>query len=79
MKINGQQDRLKQRLDAGYPVTSLDAFRRLCIVHLPGVVRDLKRDQNYRITSEWLKIKNRYGEPGKVKVYRKFVSLEVLP
>lgn len=69
-KTNRQVDRVRERLEMGYPVTSLDAFHRLGIVHLPGVIRDLKKT-GYPIRSEWIKVKNRFQERCKVKCYRR--------
>lgn len=70
MKTNKQVDRVRERLDNGLPVTSLDGFRRLGIVHLPSVIRDLKKT-GYPIRGEWVKGRNRYDEKIRFKVWRK--------
>ena len=70
-----QRGRVKERLDRGLPITSLDAFHKLGIVHLPSAIRDLKKE-GYPIESKFIPVKNRFGERCSVKVYRKKVEVK---
>lgn len=35
-------------------ITTLEAFKKLYIMDLQGVIRDLKKNYNVKITDEWL-------------------------
>jgi len=70
MKESKHEQRVKERLDRGLPITSLDAFNRLGIVHLPTVIRRL-RIKGYPIEGRFIPVKNRFGEKCTIKVFRK--------
>lgn len=64
------KERVKERLDRGLPITSLDGFTKLGIVHIPSVIRDLKKE-GYPIQTIPTKVKNRYGKTCYIHVWRK--------
>ena len=64
------KDRVKERLERGLPITSLDGFTKLGIVHIPSVIRDLKKE-NYPITTTPTKVKNRFGKTCYIHVWRR--------
>jgi len=70
MKESNHEKRVKERLDRGLPITSLDAFNKLGIVHLPTVIRRL-RIKGYPIEGQFIPVKNRFGERCTIKVFRK--------
>lgn len=49
-------------------ITSLDATRDLGIIRLASRISEMKED-GYKIESQWVKVKNRYGETNRVKRY----------
>lgn len=49
-------------------ITTLDAERDLGVQRLASRITDLKR-LGYPIADEWVKVKNRWGEPCRVKRY----------
>lgn len=63
-------ERVKDRLNRGLPITSLDGFTKLGIVHIPGVIRNLKND-GYPIKTIRTKVKNRYGKTCYICVWRR--------
>jgi len=69
-RTSKQRDRVRERLDRGLPITSLDGFTKLGIVHLPGVIRDLKKE-GFPIVDRYVKGRNRWGEPVSFKQWRK--------
>ena len=76
-RLSAQMGRVKDRLDRGLPITSLDGFTKLGIVHIPSVIRDLK-EYGYPISDKWVKGRNRYEEKVKFKVWRKKSNPEPL-
>ena len=69
------KDRGKERLDRGLPITSLDGFTKLGIVHIPSVIRDLKKE-GYPIKTDSIPVKNRYRKTVYINVWRKLVIEE---
>ena len=49
-------------------ITTLDAERDLGVQRLASRISDLK-NLGYPISDEWVKVKNRWGEPCRVKRY----------
>lgn len=72
-KDPNQKDRVAERLDRGLPITSLDGFTKLGIVHLPSVIRDLKKT-GYPIKTSSIPVKNRFGKTCYINVWRKDVQ-----
>lgn len=66
-KLTQSQKVLKYINDFG-SITSLEAFRDLGIIQLPKRILELKQS-GICILSEYVKVKNRYGEYTKVKKY----------
>lgn len=75
MKANKQVDRVRERFERGLPITSLDGFSKLGIVHIPSVIRDLKKT-GYPVRGEWVKGRNRFDEKVHFKVWRKAVEVK---
>jgi hypothetical protein len=69
------KERVKERLDRGLPITSLDGFRKLGIVHIPSVIRDLK-EEGYPIQTIPTRVRNRYGKICYINVWRKGVEIK---
>ena len=69
-KDTSHLDRVVERLDRGLPITSLDGFTKLGIVHIPGVIRTLKQ-KGYPIVTIRTRVKNRYGKTCYINVWRK--------
>lgn len=63
-------ERLKERLERGLPITSLDGFTKLGIVHIPGVIRSLK-EEGYPIDTKRISVRNRYGKKCYINVWRR--------
>lgn len=64
-----QNERIVKYMRDFGSITQLDAMRDLGVMRLASRVSDLKRC-GYRISSEWVKVKNRYGETVSFKRYR---------
>lgn len=63
-------ERVKERLERGLPITSLDGFTKLGIVHIPSVIRDLKAE-GYPIDTKRIPVRNRYGKKCYINVWRR--------
>ena len=64
-----QCDRILRHLRDHGSITSLEAIGEYSILRLAARIKDLKR-RGYKITSETVHGKNRYGEPTHYSVYR---------
>tara|TARA_R110000824_G_scaffold154128_2_gene326064 strand:- start:260 stop:514 length:255 start_codon:yes stop_codon:yes gene_type:complete len=49
-------------------ITTIEGFTQLHILHIPSVIRDLKKD-GYTIESSYVKYKDRYGTSRPFKKY----------
>lgn len=68
MKVT-QNERILRHLNIYGSISSLEAMREYGIMRLASRISDLKR-QGYRIVSETVTSKNRFGEDTHYKVYR---------
>jgi hypothetical protein len=64
-----QNQRILDYIEEHGSITQKEADRFLGVTRLPSRIFDLK-DQGYNIVGEWVKVKNRFGEPCRVKRYR---------
>lgn len=63
-----QNDRILDYMDEFGGITQLEALRDLGVMRLASRISDLNR-RGYRIDSEMVQVKNRYGETCRVKRY----------
>lgn len=63
-----QKLRVKQHLEAGLRITSLDARETLGIIDLPKRISDLKK-MDVIVLDRWKRVKTRFGEYTRVKEY----------
>lgn len=63
-----QNQRILDYMDEFGGITQLEALRDLGVMRLASRISDLNR-RGYRIDSEMVKVKNRYGETCRVKRY----------
>lgn len=56
-----QKERVIDYLNQGNTITTLDAFRKLGITRISAVIYDLKKE-GYKLITERVTVKNRYGE-----------------
>ncbi len=63
-----QNQRILDYIDRYGSITQLDAILDLGVIRLPSRVHDLKR-LGYPVVSEFVQVKNRHGEPCRVKSY----------
>lgn len=63
-----QCDRILEAMRRGEAVTQLDAWAKFGCSRLAARAKDL-RDEGHDITSEWVEVKNRFGEACRVKSY----------
>lgn len=59
-----------------HSITTLEAFRELGTTSLASHIMRLKR-KGYQITSKWIEVSNRYGQPCRIKLYT--LALEPQP
>jgi hypothetical protein len=64
-----QNQRILDYIEEHGGITQREADDYLAITRLPSRIFD-SRDQGYNIVGEWVKGKNRFGEPVRVKRYR---------
>lgn len=64
-----QNQRILDYIEEHGGITQREADDYLAITRLPSRIFDL-RDEGYNIVGEWVKGKNRFGEPVRVKRYR---------
>jgi len=63
-----QKLQIKQHLEAGFRITSLDARETLGILDLPKRISDLKK-MDVIVLDRWKKVKKRFGGYTRVKEY----------
>lgn len=64
-----QNERIIQYIETFGSITQLEAIVDLGVMRLASRVSDLRR-KGYNIISEWVAVKNRYGENSHIKRYR---------
>lgn len=64
-----QNQRILDYMDENGWITQLEAIRELGVMRLASRVSDLRK-RGYKITSEMMPVKNRYGETCHIKRYR---------
>lgn len=67
--MKSQKERLIDYLLEEKSISQLEALRELGIMRLASRITDLKRD-GWDIRAETETVKNRYGEPCRIKRYR---------
>lgn len=64
-----QNQRILDYMEENGWITQLEAIRELGVMRLASRVSDLRK-RGYKITSEMMPVKNRYGETCHIKRYR---------
>lgn len=64
-----QNQRILDYMDENGWITQLEAIRELGVMRLASRVSDMRK-RGYKITSEMIPVKNRYGETCHIKRYR---------
>ena len=57
-----QQERILQHIDRHGSITALEALQKYGIMRLPARINDLRK-AGYAIKTDYVKAKNRYGQP----------------
>lgn len=68
-----QPQRVLAYIDEFGSITQIEAFVRLGIVRLPSRIHDFKKD-GIDIKREWIRGKNRFGEPIRIVKYSREVQ-----
>lgn len=67
--IPSQNQRILEYMNEFGSITHLEAVRDLGVLRLASRVSDLRR-LGYLIVSDWVEVRNRWGEKTRVKSYR---------
>lgn len=69
MKKTIQKQRILEYMDKHGGITSLDAQYELGVARLASRICDLRK-AGYDIVTEWITVRDRYGNDCRVKLYR---------
>ena len=67
--IPSQNQRILEYINEFGSITALEAMRDLGVYRLASRISDLKK-RGYIVASDWVEVRNRWGEKTRVKSYR---------